>query len=107
MQIIPHIEFYSYQLIFSLQNEAPDLTPSESCQSSDEDSDVGAAFTLENHAPMMELATASHVDAASSPASSQVPLIEHLEITVNNDMEKSTEPVDYNTRKIIRLNYNF
>lgn len=89
-----------------MQNEAPDLTPSESCQSSDEDSDVGAAFTLENHASMMELATASHVDAASS-ASSQVPLIEHLEITVNNDMEKSTEPVDYNMRKIIRLNYNF
>ncbi|XP_024885595.1 uncharacterized protein LOC112463420 [Temnothorax curvispinosus] len=62
-------------------NEAPDLTPSESCQSSDEDSDIGATFTLENHASMMELVATSHVDTASSPASSQVPLIEHLEIT--------------------------
>ncbi|XP_012521845.1 uncharacterized protein LOC105828171 [Monomorium pharaonis] len=62
-------------------NEAPDLTPSESCQSSDEDSDVGAVFTLENHSSMMELVATSHVDTASSPASSQLPLIEHLEIT--------------------------
>jgi len=67
-----------------LQNEAPDLTPSESCQSSDEDSDVGATFNLENHASMLELVATSHADTASSPASSQVPLIEHLEITVNN-----------------------
>lgn len=71
-----------------MQNEAPDLTPSESCQSSDEDSDVGATFTLENHASMLELVATSHVDTASSPASSQVPLIEHLEITVNNNMKK-------------------
>ncbi|XP_011880116.1 PREDICTED: uncharacterized protein LOC105568784 [Vollenhovia emeryi] len=62
-------------------NEAPDLTASESCQSSDEDSDVGATFTLENHTSMMELVATSHVDTASSPASSQLPLIEHLEIT--------------------------
>ncbi|XP_039305243.1 uncharacterized protein LOC105195216 isoform X2 [Solenopsis invicta] len=52
-------------------NEAPDITPSESCQSSDEDSDVIATFTLENHTSMMELVAASHVDIASSPASSQ------------------------------------
>lgn len=62
-------------------NEAPDLTPSESCHSSDEDSDVGATFTLENHASVMELVTTSHIDATSSPASSQIPLMEHLEIT--------------------------
>jgi len=81
-----------------LQNEAPDLTPSESCQSSDEDSDVGATFNLENHASMLELVATSHADTASSPASSQVPLIEHLEIMVNNIIisKKSTE-LDYNT----------
>ncbi|KAL6259062.1 hypothetical protein P5V15_008983 [Pogonomyrmex californicus] len=62
-------------------NEAPDLTPSESCHSSDDDSDVGVTFTMENHTSMIELVTTSHVDTASSPASSQVPLIEHLEIT--------------------------
>lgn len=71
-----------------MQNEAPDLTPSESCQSSDEDSDIGATFTLENHTSMMELVPTSHVDSASSPASSQVPLIEHLEIAVNNNINK-------------------
>ncbi|KAL6426438.1 hypothetical protein ACFW04_009129 [Cataglyphis niger] len=62
-------------------NEAPDLTPSESCQSSDEDSDVGAilGFGLENQSS--ELVVTSHVDTASSPASSQIPLLDHLEIS--------------------------
>jgi len=71
-----------------LQNEAPDLTPSESCrESSDEDTDIefGETRTLENHTSMIELVAASQADAASSAASSQVPLIEHLEITVNNN----------------------
>ncbi|XP_014476863.1 PREDICTED: uncharacterized protein LOC106745612 isoform X2 [Dinoponera quadriceps] len=53
-------------------NEVTDLTPSESCQSSDEDSDVGAilGFGLENQSSATELVTTSHViDTASSPAS--------------------------------------
>ncbi|EZA52085.1 hypothetical protein DMN91_012046 [Ooceraea biroi] len=64
-------------------NEAPDLTPSESCQSSDEDSYVGAmlGFGLENQSSVTELAASSRMDTASSPASSQVPLIDHLEIS--------------------------
>ncbi|XP_012217948.1 uncharacterized protein [Linepithema humile] len=64
-------------------NEVSDLTPSESCQSSDEDSDVGAmlGFCLENQSSGTELVATSHVDTASSPTSSQVPLIEHLEIS--------------------------
>lgn len=67
-----------------MQNEAPDLTPSESCQSSDEDSDVGAilGFGLENQSSMTELGATSHVDTASSPVSSQIPLLDHLEISV-------------------------
>ncbi|KMQ88161.1 leucine-rich repeat-containing protein [Lasius niger] len=50
---------------------------------SDEDSDVGAilGFGLENQSSMTELVATSHVDTASSPASSQVPLIDHLEIS--------------------------
>ncbi|XP_020292735.1 uncharacterized protein LOC109859163 isoform X2 [Pseudomyrmex gracilis] len=69
-------------------NEAPDLTQSESCQSSDEDSDVGAmlGFCLENPSSATEL-VASHMDIASSPASSQVPLIDQLETSVNNIKE--------------------
>ncbi|XP_032680260.1 uncharacterized protein LOC116848373 isoform X2 [Odontomachus brunneus] len=64
-------------------NEVTDLTPSESCQSSDEDSDVGAilGFGLENQSSATELVATSHViDTASSPAS-QVPLIDHLDIS--------------------------
>lgn len=64
-------------------NEATDLTPSESCQSSDEDSDVGAmlGFGLENQSSATELIATSHVtDSAFSPAS-QAPLIDHLEIS--------------------------
>ncbi|XP_029160927.1 uncharacterized protein LOC114932743 [Nylanderia fulva] len=62
-------------------NEAADLTPSESCQSSDEDSDGGAilGFGLENQSSVTELVT-SHVDT-TSPASSQVPLLDHLEVS--------------------------
>jgi len=68
-----------------MQNEAPDLTPSESCQSSDEDSDVGLTFgfSLENQSSATELIASSHVDTVSSPASSQVPLIDHLEMSVS------------------------
>ena len=77
-----------------MQNEAPDLTPSESYQSSDEDSD--AEFALENasmidHSAMLKMVVMSqmsHIDTASSPVSSQIPLIEHLEITVNNNIKK-------------------
>ncbi|KAL0115356.1 hypothetical protein PUN28_010710 [Cardiocondyla obscurior] len=58
-------------------NEAPDLTPSESCPSSDENSDIGATFALENHTSMMELIATSHVDTASP-----VLPIEHLDTTV-------------------------
>ncbi|KYN21423.1 PREDICTED: uncharacterized protein LOC108759848 [Trachymyrmex cornetzi] len=74
-------------------NEAPDLTPSESYQSSDEDSD--ADFALENasmidHSAMLKMVVMSqmsHVDTASSPVSSQIPLIEHLEITGTSPVE--------------------
>lgn len=72
------------------QNEAVDLTPSESCQSSDEDSDVGAilGFSLENQSSATELIATSHVmDTASSPAS-QAPLIDHLDTSVNNLIKK-------------------
>ncbi|KYN00427.1 PREDICTED: uncharacterized protein LOC108775856 [Cyphomyrmex costatus] len=74
-------------------NEAPDLTPSESYQSSDEDSD--ADFALENvsmidHSAMLKMVVMSqmsHVDTAPSPVLSQVPLIEHLEITGTSPVE--------------------
>lgn len=82
-----------------------DLTPSESCQSSDEDSDVGAilGFCLENQSSGTELIATPHVDTACSPASSQVPLIEHLEISVNINIKKSIELSLYDTRKIIQV----
>lgn len=83
-------------------NEAPDLTPSESCQSSDEDSDVGAilGFGLGNQSSMTELVATSHVDTASSPASSQIPLIDHLEIsgTFSLDCASSTLPSTSNAK---------
>lgn len=71
-------------LLILPQNEVSNLTPSESCQSSDEDSDVGAmqGFYLENQSEMTEYAVPLYVDTACSP-SSQAPLIEHLEIPVN------------------------
>lgn len=42
-----------------------------------------------------ELVPTSHVDVASSPASSQIPLIEHLE-TVNNNINKIEKLKKYN-----------
>ncbi|KYM79722.1 Pericentriolar material 1 protein [Atta colombica] len=86
-------------------NEAPDLTPSESYQSSDEDSD--ADFALENasmidHSAMLKMVVMSqmsHIDTASSPVSSQIPLIEHLEITGTSLVEcASAVPSTSNTK---------
>ncbi|KYN37986.1 Pericentriolar material 1 protein [Trachymyrmex septentrionalis] len=86
-------------------NEAPDLTPSESYQSSDEDSD--ADFALENasmidHSAMLKMVVMSqisHVDTASSPVSSQISLIEHLEITGTSPVEcASAVPSTSNTK---------
>ncbi|XP_029674780.1 uncharacterized protein LOC115242535 isoform X2 [Formica exsecta] len=82
-------------------NEAPDLTPSESCQSSDEDSDVGAilGFGLENQSSMTELGATSHVDTASSPVSSQIPLLDHLEISGTFSLDcASTLPTTSNAK---------
>lgn len=66
-----------------------DLTPSESCQSSDEDSDVGAIldFGLENQSSATELVATSHVIDTASSSASQIPLIDHLDISVKNDIK--------------------
>ncbi|KAK2584748.1 hypothetical protein KPH14_007078 [Odynerus spinipes] len=63
------------------QNEAADQTGSDSCRSSDEDSDVGAilGFNLENQSSLNELVASTHAGTSSSPMA-QVPLIDHLEM---------------------------
>ncbi|XP_076676125.1 combover isoform X2 [Andrena cerasifolii] len=62
-------------------NETTDHTASESCQSSDEDSDVDAVLgtATDNQSSMAELIVTSQAATSSSPIA-HVPLIDHLDV---------------------------
>ncbi|KAG7206907.1 hypothetical protein KM043_000801 [Ampulex compressa] len=69
-------------------NETTDQTASESCQSSDEDSEMGAkpALNSENQSSLAEMVESSQAGTSSSPMV-QVPLTDHPEIAGNFSIE--------------------
>ncbi|KOC64949.1 Pericentriolar material 1 protein [Habropoda laboriosa] len=61
-------------------NERTDLTASESCQSSDEDSEIDVTLGMSrDHQSIGELVTSSQAGTSSSPTA-HVPLIDHLDM---------------------------
>ncbi|XP_014614048.1 PREDICTED: serine-rich adhesin for platelets isoform X2 [Polistes canadensis] len=70
------------------QNEAADQTGSDSCRSSDEDSDVGAilGFNMENQCSLNGLVVSTHAGPSSSPTA-QVPLLDRLEMPTSSCLD--------------------
>ncbi|KAI4501990.1 hypothetical protein M0802_002672 [Mischocyttarus mexicanus] len=70
------------------QNEAADQTGSDSCRSSDEDSDVGAilGFNMENQCSLNGLVVSTHAGPSSS-LTAQVPLLDRLEMPTSNCLD--------------------
>ena len=65
-----------------MQNETTDQTASESCQSSDEDSETDVILGLRAKHSIAELISSSQAGISSSPIS-HVPLIDHVDMPVN------------------------
>ncbi|KAF7403464.1 hypothetical protein HZH68_006258 [Vespula germanica] len=87
------------QPLQNAQNEAADQTGSDSCRSSDEDSDVGAilGFNLENQCSLNELVASTH--AGSSSPMAQVPLIDRLEIPTSSSPDNDNAPASASALK--------
>nr|XP_050849678.1 uncharacterized protein LOC127063680 isoform X2 [Vespula vulgaris] len=88
------------QPLQNAQNEAADQTGSDSCRSSDEDSDVGAilGFNLENQCSLNELVASTHAGSSSSPMA-QVPLIDRLEIPTSSSPDNDNAPASASALK--------
>ncbi|XP_076236205.1 combover [Calliopsis andreniformis] len=72
-------------------NEVTDQTASESCQSSDEDSDVDAVLGTgtENQSSMGELAASSQAGTSSSPIA-HIPLIDRLDLPGTSSLDSAS-----------------